>query len=246
MIEGANALATGKLESLSEQVLLDCATNGNLGCDGGFPARAAQWVVDNGGIPTESHYEHYTPEAFRCDTNRSAITDVHINKVLAVDKNEEALQAAVETEVVGLSVDYTYLYVLSALAETAVMVEDDGCARVLYERMLPYSGDYVNLFLGPLQLGSVSRYLGRLALTFGEPGMAGYHFAHAADANRATGSHLWLAHTRLDWATALSGQGHAARVEARELLRPCLAESRERGLKRIARRAAELLDDLRE
>ena len=104
MIEGANALATGKLESLSEQVLLDCATNGNLGCDGGFPARAAQWVVDNGGIPTESHYEHYTPEAFRCDTNRSAITDVHINKVLAVDKNEEALQAAVAKQPVSIAV----------------------------------------------------------------------------------------------------------------------------------------------
>ena len=94
-------------------------------------------------------------------------------------------------------------------------------------------------------MGSVSRFLGRLALTFGEPGMAGYHFAHAVDANRATGSHLWVAHTRLDWATALSGQGHAARVEARELLRPCLAESRERGIKAIAARSGKLLEDLR-
>ena len=161
------------------------------------------------------------------------------------DRARDALKGAVETELMGLSVDYSYLYVLSALAETAVMVEDDGCARILYERMLPYAENYVNLFLGCLHLGSVSRFLGRLALTFGEPGMAGYHFAHAVDANRATGSHLWVAHTRLDWATALSGQGHAARVEARELLRPCLAESRERGIKAIAARSGKLLEDLR-
>ena len=88
VIEGANALASGKLVSLSEQVLVDCATNGNVGCQGGFPAKAAQWVINNGGIPTETHYEHYTPESFRCDTNRSAITDVHINKVLAVERKD--------------------------------------------------------------------------------------------------------------------------------------------------------------
>ena len=161
------------------------------------------------------------------------------------ERAREALHAVVETEVVGLSVDSSYLYVMSALTETAVALGDDGCARILYEQLLPYAENYVTLFLGCLQLGSVSRYLGRLAVTFGEPGMAGYHFAHAVEANRSIGAHLWVAHSRLDWAMALSGQGRAASIEARELLRPCLADAHERGMKVIARRSAELLDDLR-
>ena len=244
-IRAARAMAEGRFGSAERMVMESFAHRRNDTTPLVIGIFAAQlfWLRREQGRASEVQHlrEHDSPHvAFRV---LQMMIDAELGQA---DRAREALRAAVETEVVGLSVDYSYLYVLSALAETAVMVEDDGCARVLYERMLPYSGDYVNLFLGPLQLGSVSRYLGRLALTFGEPGMAGYHFAHAADANRATGSHLWLAHTRLDWATALSGQGHAARVEARELLRPCLAESRERGLKRIARRAAELLDDLRE
>ena len=243
-VRAARAMAEGRFGSAERMVMESFAHRRDDTTPLVIGTFAAQlfWLRREQGRASEVQHlrEHDSPHvAFRV---LQMMIDAELGQA---DRAREALQAAVETEVVGLSVDYSYLYVLSALAETAVMVEDDGCARVLYERMLPYAGDYVNLFLGPLQLGSVSRYLGRLALTFGEPGMAGYHFAHAADANRATGSHLWLAHTRLDWATALSGQGRAARVEARELLRPCLAESRERGLKGIARRAAELLDALR-
>jgi C1A family cysteine protease len=64
-IEGAWAVKTGKLLSLSEQQLVDCAwtpwndpDSANLGCDGGYAAAAMQWAVDNGGLATEMSYPY--------------------------------------------------------------------------------------------------------------------------------------------------------------------------------------------
>jgi len=45
-VEGAYAIATKKLVSLSEQELVDCSTS-NLGCNGGLPSRAFGWIVSN-------------------------------------------------------------------------------------------------------------------------------------------------------------------------------------------------------
>ena len=43
-MEGAHFLATGELLSLSEQNLVDCSHNGNLGCMGGMMDRAFTWT----------------------------------------------------------------------------------------------------------------------------------------------------------------------------------------------------------
>jgi len=69
-IEGAWYVATGTLVNLSEQVLLDCDLD-NLGCDGGLPERAFQYVLDNGGIVAEDDYP-YTSGA----TGREATCDL--------------------------------------------------------------------------------------------------------------------------------------------------------------------------
>ena len=48
-IEGAYQLATGKLVSLSEQNLVSCSFNGNLGCSGGEQSDAFCWTYHNEG-----------------------------------------------------------------------------------------------------------------------------------------------------------------------------------------------------
>lgn len=56
-VESMVALKTGKLKILSVQEFIDCAKNGNLGCDGGDTCNLLQWIVDNDvGIQEEEDY----------------------------------------------------------------------------------------------------------------------------------------------------------------------------------------------
>ena len=107
-IEGAWYVATGTLVNLSEQVLLDCDLD-NLGCDGGLPERAFQYVLDNGGIVAEDDYP-YTSGA----TGREATCDLtkeHRRKAASITGfvyvpplNEAALMQAVTMQPVSVGI----------------------------------------------------------------------------------------------------------------------------------------------
>merc|ERR1711872_240645 len=56
-VEGAHAIATGSLVSLSEQNLMDCDYNNNA-CNGGNPYVALQYIMQEGGVDTEADYPY--------------------------------------------------------------------------------------------------------------------------------------------------------------------------------------------
>jgi len=65
-VEGAVQIATGKLTSVSEQQLVDCAGSaGNQGCNGGLMDDAFNWIISHRGIGSEASYP-YTARDGQC------------------------------------------------------------------------------------------------------------------------------------------------------------------------------------
>lgn len=109
-IEGVNAIATGKLTSVSEQELVTCDVGGmSEGCNGGLMDDAFEWVIENGGIASEESYPYTsgTGEADACNTElqvkEKAVT---IDDYVDVESySEEALMAAVAKQPVSVAID---------------------------------------------------------------------------------------------------------------------------------------------
>jgi C1A family cysteine protease len=58
-VEGAVQVKTGRLTSVSEQQLVDCAgSSGNQGCNGGLMDDAFNWIVSHNGIGSEASYPY--------------------------------------------------------------------------------------------------------------------------------------------------------------------------------------------
>lgn len=69
-VEGACAIKTGKLVSLSEQQIMDCSWEyGNNGCNGGMFDRAFEYINQTGGIDTEKSYPYTGKESHTCKYN---------------------------------------------------------------------------------------------------------------------------------------------------------------------------------
>jgi len=103
-VEGAHAVATGSLVSVSEQQLVDCsAAEGNQGCNGGLMDQAFEWIIKNKGITSESAYP-YTARDGSCKSGKpvvatiSSYTDVQ-------EGSETALMAAVNIGPVSIAIE---------------------------------------------------------------------------------------------------------------------------------------------
>ncbi len=91
-MEGAWAIATNKLVSLSEEQLVECSrSNGNLGCKGGLMDNAFQYAMDNGMCSEDSYpYTSSAGSAGLCKSTCEpqvtidACSDVEANNQLAL------------------------------------------------------------------------------------------------------------------------------------------------------------------
>ncbi|XP_045462019.1 procathepsin L-like [Harmonia axyridis] len=93
-LEGAAQIKTGVLTSLSEQNLMDCATEeyNGFGCDGGTSIGAFQYAQDNG-IASEASYP-YTGSQGSCKSFKPV---VHATGFVRVPQSEKELLNAVGT-----------------------------------------------------------------------------------------------------------------------------------------------------
>jgi len=103
-VEGAHAIATGKLVSLSEQQLVDCSRpQGNMGCNGGLMDQAFQYIISNGGITSEDQYS-YTARDGSCKTNVTSVATIS-SFVDVQSGSETALQQAVNLGPVSVAIE---------------------------------------------------------------------------------------------------------------------------------------------
>jgi len=97
-IEGCHQTTTGNLVSLSEQQILVCSDNeGNQGCDGGEMTFSFQYVMQQGGIDTESCYPYTSNDSTACQfkPNRPCCGSTVTSYVNVTPNSESALQNAV-------------------------------------------------------------------------------------------------------------------------------------------------------
>jgi KDEL-tailed cysteine endopeptidase len=101
-MEGAYAIKSGKLVSLSEQQLVDCSSKyGNEGCNGGLMDNAFKYVIKNGGICSEASYP-YTANPGKCKVCTPVAKFSKYVDVAA--SNLDALQAAVALQPVSVAI----------------------------------------------------------------------------------------------------------------------------------------------
>ncbi|KAH7717152.1 cathepsin L [Aphelenchoides avenae] len=99
-LEGAHFRKTGQLISLSEQNLVDCATEAAgypklQGCRNGWLTPAYQYVIDNG-LDTEASYP-YKAEDDKCAFSNTSIGTTETKYVEIPQGDENALKEAVGT-----------------------------------------------------------------------------------------------------------------------------------------------------
>jgi len=90
-VESANLMAGKSVQNLSPQEIVDCDTS-DSGCNGGDPAEALQWVINQGGLDTDACYP-YTAEDGTCASS-SCTPSSTISSSNAVSGDESSIYSA--------------------------------------------------------------------------------------------------------------------------------------------------------
>ena len=138
----------------------------------------------------------------------------------------------------ALPFDMEWLCGMSLLAETCALLHDTASAAILYRILVPWSAFIAaNMWEGVR--GSMTRYLGLLAMTMERFEDAARHFEDALAMNERMGARPWLAHTRRDYARMLLARDTPGGQErAQTLLDQAVATYRELGMESHAAKAA--------
>jgi tetratricopeptide (TPR) repeat protein len=137
-------------------------------------------------------------------------------------------------------------YPLSAaalLADVCAGLKNVAYAAALYEFLLPFKNHQVIVEAAFTPFGSVSRYLGKLALAFSNYDQAVAHFEEAFELERRTGGRTWAVYSLLDLAKSLLIRGRPGDSKrAAELGRTAGAEAENLEMHRLAKDIGELSD----
>ncbi|XP_042912158.1 cathepsin L-like peptidase [Parasteatoda tepidariorum] len=97
-LEGQHMKKTGSLVSLSEQNLVDCSSAyGNMGCQGGWPFQAFEYIKANKGVDTESSYPYTAKDDPKCLFQKPYVGATCTGFVNIPSGDENALKNAVAT-----------------------------------------------------------------------------------------------------------------------------------------------------
>jgi C1A family cysteine protease len=104
-VEGAYQIASGTLTSLSEEDLVSCDHNGDMGCGGGLMDHAFQWIETNG-ICTESDYPYAAGTGHAPACSKTCAPAVTVTSFTDVPKGDEtALLSAVAKGPVSIAIE---------------------------------------------------------------------------------------------------------------------------------------------
>jgi tetratricopeptide (TPR) repeat protein len=183
----------------------------------------AQVVSDNPGIP-----------AFR------AVLALACCEGDLDDEARRLLAHETATRFAELPPDVTWLPGLAIYAEVAAHLQDRAAATVLYDLLLPWSGQVV--YSGISAWGTVDHHLGAVAGVIGRYAEAEEHLGRAAELNVSLRAPIWTARTELATARLLLARdGAGDRERGRAMLERAAAASQRLGSATLARRAAGLL-----
>jgi tetratricopeptide (TPR) repeat protein len=107
----------------------------------------------------------------------------------------------------ALPIDAKRNVTLSYLAEVCARLGDADRAEQLYELLLPYRDLAMVVPVSTICCGANSRYLGMLATAIGEWAAADEHFEAALEMDERLHAWPWLAHTKHEFALALTARG---------------------------------------
>ncbi|RHY22191.1 hypothetical protein DYB32_009580 [Aphanomyces invadans] len=103
-VEGAAFVSSNKLVSLSEQELVDCDHDGDMGCGGGLMDHAFGWIKNHVGLCKEEDYTYHANQSTCVKSKCTAVTKVTGFTDVA-SNDEHALKAAVAQQPVSVAIE---------------------------------------------------------------------------------------------------------------------------------------------
>jgi tetratricopeptide (TPR) repeat protein len=146
-----------------------------------------------------------------------------------------------EGDAPALARDWSWLGVVAILAETAVVLGDQGCGALLYDLLLPYAGRNLSAGHYLISLGPGAYHLGLLATLLGRWDAAKRHFNDAIEISERWGTPPFGTRARVAFAEALVKQGHPEDHDrALALIDEALSTAEELGMTRLSEQALAL------